>query len=104
MGYFILNKGLLQNFQIKIAKNEAGANNIFLTIYTDIGIVKYRIWNDIRHPDLNVIYNDLLNELNYVKNNPNAIFEIDEYPERMYIFITYSSGESKQYSAVRETV
>jgi len=103
MGYLVLinSRGLIQNYNIRIGKNNAGVNNIFLTIYTDVGVIRYRIWQDRRHPDLNLIYNDLINGLNRAKNSAGIVFEISEDPERMYIFVTYPDGRTEQYSAVR---
>jgi len=104
MGYLVLSsysRGLLQNYDIKIDKNNAGVDNIFLTIYTNVNVIRYIIWSDRRHPDLNLIYNDLINGLNRAKNSANIVFEISEDPERMYIFVTYPDGITKQYSAIR---
>ena len=55
----------------------------------------------MRHSNLNSIYNDLINGLDIAKNSANIVFEISEDPERMYIFVTYPDGITKQYSAIR---
>ena len=91
---------MLQDYDIKIAKNDAGADNIFLTIYTDVGVIGYMIWQAERHPNLNLIYNDLINGLDRAKNNTDIVFEIGEYLERMYIFVTYPDGKTESYCQI----
>lgn len=99
MGYFIRNKGCISDYTIEIIKESENFSSIRLAIVTDICSISYRVCADSRHPDLQEIYSDLAEALAFVKENENAVFEISEFLERAYIFITYPNGNTRQYTA-----
>jgi hypothetical protein len=99
MGYFIRNKGDISDYSINFTEEATNFSVIHLLIETDRGSITYRICSDSRQPDLNRIYSDLDSALTYVMNNENAEFEINEYLERNYIFVTYPDGKTLQYTA-----
>lgn len=98
MGYLNLNRGYLQDFDLQII-NEKGYDVLYVTIWTDVNSVKYRISTDERHPNLIQIQNDFRTGLTLAKNTE-AVIDISEYLERMYIFVTFpNTSDIKQYTA-----
>ena len=98
MGYLNLNKGYLQKFKVQI-ENENGYDILYVTIWTDVNSVKYRISTDERHPDLQQIKNDFIQGLTIAKTTDSSI-DIEEYLERMYIFVNFpNASDNNQYTA-----
>lgn len=94
MGQIVINPGKLNSYSLEIENQK-----ILLNLSTDLFEASYKISSDTRNPDLNKIYNDLNEELNFVKENNNAIFKITEYLERYYIYVTFHNGKLEQYTA-----
>ncbi len=67
MGYLNLNKGYLEDFEVQVV-NENGYDVLYVTIWTDVNSVKYRISTDERHPNLEQIQNDFINGLTLAKD------------------------------------
>ena len=101
MGYLQLNTGLIADYSIELVNEAVDYRVIHLSICTDVSFVTYRICADIREPDIDRIYENLSNALEFVKTNEEANIKIHEYLERMYIFITYPDGKTIQYTANR---
>jgi len=101
MGYLQLNTGLIADYSIELVNESVDYRVIHLSICTDVSFVTYRICADIREPDIDRIYENLSNALEFVKTNEEANIKIHEYLERMYIFITYPDGKTIQYTANR---
>lgn len=60
---------------------------------------KYRIWKDVRHPDIFAVAKHLNDGLNHAQQFSINI-EINEYLERMYVFIVLPiKYHCDQYSA-----
>lgn len=90
----ILNEGYISNYSV-----EKIDEVIILTILGDIS-VKYKIYSDQRHLDIDKIYTTLKTALDDSKDDENANFKISEYLERNYIFVTLPNQEdSIKYSA-----
>lgn len=101
MGYLQLNTGLIADYSIELVNETVDYKVIHLSIYTDVSSVAYRICADIRQPDIDRIYENLSNALEFAKTNEEANIKIHEYLERNYIFITSPDGNSIQYTANR---
>ncbi len=103
MGKFNLNSGVIQNFDVNLTQetNEGYTFDvIYLRICSETVDVSYRINSDERHPNINIIYNSLKVGLQQAQNS-DLSFEISEYLERSYIFVTYPDGQVMQYTAQR---
>lgn len=103
MGTLYLNTGEILSFKAHL-KTENVRDYIFnvinLEVVSSTARVKYRISSDERHPDINIIQQDLDEGLHEAQST-NASFEISEYLIRNYILITYPNGKTKQYTAKR---
>lgn len=100
MGNLHLNSGHIQDFEVEQVAEESGHIAAVVTIYTDREIAKYRVSNDDRHPDLGRIVTDLKAGLQAAKDT-DADLKINEYSERMYLFVTYPNGKIEQYTGSR---
>ncbi len=100
MGKLHLNSGAIQDFDIQEVTEPSGHIVAHVKIDTDRDVVKYRVSTDDRHPKLTDIVNKLQNGLQTAKNS-DADFQISEYCERNYIFVTYPNSESEQYTGSR---
>jgi hypothetical protein len=100
MGKFGVNYGKIQGFEIKEIQETPDCKVLHLGVYNDAGWTKYRICDDIREPDLNLIRKNLEEGLTQAQSTDKD-FMINEYIERDYIFVKYPNGETKQYSAQR---
>ena len=103
MGQLNFNSGLIQDYSVDIVQETSDDHTfgvIYMSITSETVNLKYRISSDERHPDLNVIHQDLNAGLSQAVNSE-LPFGINEYHERTYIFITYPNGDIKQYTANR---
>ena len=98
MGNFNLNSGEIQNYNVEIIPEGDGSfKAIYVDINTDYGNHKFRITKDDRHPDTDAIANKLEKGLKEAQQEAKA-FNINEYPERHYLFVSYPNGEQAQYT------
>ena len=96
--YLALNRTYIQDYNIKKEYNDI--NSIILNIFGDTQSVSYKIHTDVRHPNIDIIYNTLKTGLDSAKNNDDATIFINEYLERSYIFILLPNLEDVlQYTA-----
>ena len=100
MGSFNFNSGMIQNFNVQLVTETGGNIVVHLEIITDINVTKFRISSDTRCPDINDIANKLQQGLQ-ASMNTNTPFGIDEYSDRMYIFVNYPDGSTEQYTGSR---
>lgn len=100
MGNLHLNSGHIQNFDVQLVTEESGLVTAVVTIDTDREITKYRVCSDDRHPDLTQIVTNLKAGLQTAKDT-DADFQINEYSERMYLFVIYPYGKIEQYTGSR---
>ncbi len=100
MGNLHLNSGHIQDFEVEQITEKSGHIAAVVTIYTDRENTKYRVSNDDRHPDLGEIMTNLKTGLQAAKDT-DADFQINEYSEREYLFVTYPDGKTEQYTGSR---
>lgn len=100
MGYFHHNSGYIQEFEVKKVTETNGGSAIHVTVNHDRGNVSFRITSDTRHPDIDIIESHLVQGLTTAKQT-DAPFQINEYEERFYLFVTYPGGRTEQYSGSR---
>lgn len=97
MGQFHKNSGEIQNYDIQIVSEKDGIDVIYITIETDLGISKYRIASDTHHPDIKKIADRFSVRLKIAKES-NADFQINEYEERMYLFVDFPDKKNLQFT------
>ena len=98
-----LNSGAIQSFDVTLAQETKDGHTldvVHMSITSETADVRYRVVSDTRHPDINIIHQDLDSGLNQAINS-DFPFGINEYLERAYIFVTYPNGETAQYTATR---
>jgi len=100
MGKFHLNSGCIQDFEIEIVTQASDYVAAILTIHTDRGNFKFRVSKDLRHPDLDQIVSNLKSGIQTAKET-DAYFQINEYHDRTYLFVTYPDGTTEQYTGSR---
>ncbi|MFA6062858.1 MAG: hypothetical protein WC736_09680 [Gallionella sp.] len=100
MGNLHLNSGHIQDFEVELVTEESGPVVAVVTIYTDRENTRYRVNSDGRHPDLDRIVTNLKSGLQAAKDT-DADFQINEYSERTYLFVTYPDGKTEQYTGAR---
>ncbi|HHQ4895762.1 TPA: hypothetical protein ACSP31_003821 [Aeromonas veronii] len=103
MGNFNFNSSQIQSYNVQVVTEshpDGKYDVIHLSITSGHHSVKYRICNDERHPVLNVIEQNLLQGLSATQQGAGD-FGINEYLERSYIFVSYPSGSTVQYTANR---
>jgi hypothetical protein len=104
MGYFHLNSGQIQNYDVVLVNEQYDNITITVvnvTIETDLGITKYRIASDDRHPNINRIEDSFEKGLSDALNNETSNIKINEYSERSYVFVDFPDGTSAQYTGAR---
>lgn len=98
----------VDQFSSSIKDNGKGFDNLFVLVelLNQSGnpvTREYRIWSDVRFPDLNQLAGLLSHGFNKAKADSLSV-EISEFAERMYLFLTLpevNNGDQIQVSAVR---
>lgn len=107
MGKLHVNSGIIQQFNVSLHQETysdgGNFNVVHLEVLSESVHVKYRVCADTRNPDINIIKNDLESGLNQAASSSFS-FEISEYLERNYIFVTYPNGTIIQYTASRISI
>ena len=101
--YLALNRMYVRDYNLEKKYNEFDdVRTIILNIFGDIQSVSYEIQEDQNHPDIDVIYDTLKTGFDSAKNNDDATIFINEYLERLYIFILLPNSEDTlKYTAKR---
>jgi len=100
MGKFHLNSGRIQDFEIEIVTQASDYVAAILTIYTDRENFKFCVSKDPRHPDLDRIVSNLKSGIQTAKET-DADFQINEFNDRNYLFVTYPDGTIGEYTGSR---
>lgn len=98
MGLLHKNSSSILEFQVeKVVRNSVDV--LLVIIETETETIKYRIWTDERHKNLDTIEHDFKKGLKKVVEENKDII-IDEFLERCYIFVTFPDTDDRnQYSA-----
>jgi len=103
MGVLNLNSSSIRRFSVQVTSEIANGyafDVIDLNVGTDAFEIRYRIVSDTRHPNISQIKQDLESGLTQARDS-SACFDVNEYLERDYIFVTFPNGKQEQYTARR---
>lgn len=104
MGRLNINAEKIEDYEIDV-RNEGDGNvsyqAIYLTIKTNIKSHQYKISTDVRFPEIPMITEILERGLERSKMELGKNFNIDEEPERFYIYVSYSPEGQFQFAGKR---